>query len=148
MDQKLIYVRTAAGEAFLANRDHLGSRSNALLRVTSGDKSVAQICEVFADAGERLYQLMLEGLVTPKAALEKPVCDYSGLQAQMAGVALAVLGEQASVTYKILNKCEEGSCTPGEAISKICRLVRLTIDDKAEDTLRQRLETLYEQVEA
>ncbi len=131
MHPDIILVRTQQGERQIQKSAiKLDQRHKVALWLVDGVRSVAEILDV---AGvertiEPWYELIQLDLIRPQLALSPPVSTMSTLRQQLACIAICHLGHAALPVYKIIENMQETKPGLADAIRKIERLVKLTID--------------------
>lgn len=138
----LVLERSAQGEAAL-KKDYasLTPKQRVTLRLADGEKTVEDILLFIGK--ERVVDNWLElienGYLQPKEMNSPLFDDYSMLQRKLATVVICRLNQNASVTFKIISNIKETPEGISEALHKIERLVRMTIDENIADQLSLRM---------
>ncbi|WP_240098902.1 hypothetical protein [Thermomonas flagellata] len=168
MFERTVFLRTAAGEAALAQHDHrlsLALRRVLILVDGRSDGAALRARAPYRDLDESLERLLAEGLIAiagaapavpAPAAAPAPAAVTSGAQAGPAGPAGPAALRQAlfDLCREVLGDAQAEAAgrrlltagdTPGEiaaALAKTVSVVRLTVDEAKADTLRRRGEAL------
>ena len=142
MHENLILTRTTLGEAVLKDRlAKLSPKQRVALRLPDGEKTVAEI-QTFAGKErtvESWYELVREGYLQPQKMCTPPFNKYSELQHKLASIIICILDEKATATFNIIDNLQETPEGITEALRKIERLVRMTIDKDAIAQLNYRM---------
>lgn len=165
MFERTVFLRTAAGEAALAQHDHrlsLALRRVLILVDGRSDGAALRARAPYRDLDESLERLLAEGLiaiagaapaVSVPAAAPAPAVATSGAQAAPAGPAALrqalfdlcreVLGDaQAEAAGRRLLTAGDAPAEIAAALAKTVSVVRLTVDEGKAETLRRRGEAL------
>lgn len=142
MHENLILARTTEGEAILKDRfANLSPKQRVALRLPDGKKTVAEI-QTFAGKERTVdswYELIHEGYLQPKKMSTAPFSQYTRLQHNLTCIIICILNEKASATFNIIDNLQETPEGITEALRKIERLVRMTIDEDAVAQLSYRM---------
>lgn len=135
LHDELVPVRTAAGREELVQRSRtMRLALRKLLILADGNNRVADLRRLVGPAGSLdrdLCELLGRGLVMTQLAQFPPVCDFPSHRQLAANLAIAYLNGHAKPLFGIIAGMEESGEGCAEAITRIERLVRLTIDERA-----------------
>jgi hypothetical protein len=135
LHDELVLVRTAAGREELVQRSRTMSLAlRKLLILADGNNRVGDLRRFVGPENSLdrdLCDLLGRGLVTTQLAQFPPVCDLPPHQRLAANLAIAYLNGHAKPLFGIIAGMAESREGCAEAIARIERLVRLTIDERA-----------------
>ncbi len=142
MHDDLVLVRTRKGEEVLRGGVvDLSPKQRIALRLPDGEKTVADI-QAYAGKERTVdswYELIREGYLHPLKMETAPFNDYSELQRKLTSIIICNLNEKASATFNIIDNLQETPEGISEALYKVERLVRLTIDENIVTQLNFRM---------
>jgi hypothetical protein len=152
LHDELVLIRTAAGRKELVQRSRTMSVSlRKLLILTDGNNRVGDLRRLMGlenGLDRDLCELICRGLVVTLLAESPPVCDFPPHQHLAANLAIAYLNGHAKPLFGIVAGMAESGEGRAEAIGRIERLVRLTIDERAARELARCLRMVPSELQA
>ncbi|WP_428622471.1 hypothetical protein [Sedimenticola sp.] len=139
----LVPIRTAAGRCELEQRSGtLTVPERKLLILIDGKKRIGDLRRLLdgdSSLDRNLCELLYRGLVATQLTGSLPVCDFPPYQQLVANLAIAYLNGHAKPLFGIIAGMAASGEGCAEAIARMERLVRLTIDERAAQELAQYL---------
>lgn len=132
MHPDLILARTESGELALKGKGHqLKQRHKTALWLIDGVKTVAEIQLVAGEdrTEEAWYELLMLGYLQPLSEVMEQCLDFTGVQHRLICITVCVLNGNARATCAIIRNMKNDIHGLLEALRKIERLVRMTIDE-------------------
>ncbi|WP_428607348.1 hypothetical protein [Sedimenticola sp.] len=137
----LVPIRTAAGRSELEQRSGtLTVLKRKLLILIDGKKRIGDLRRLLdgdSSLDRNLCELLCRGLVATQLTGSLPVSDFPPYQQLVANLAIAYLNGHAKPLFGIIAGMAASGEGRAEAIARMERLVRLTIDERAAQELAQ-----------
>lgn len=135
LHDELVLIRTSTGRGELVQRARTMSLPlRKLLILADGNNRVGDLRQLMAaddNLDRNLCELLRRGLLTTQLAQSPPVSELLPHQQLAANLAIAYLNGHAKPLFGIIAGMAEAGEVRAEAIGRIERLVRLTIDERA-----------------